>query len=318
MEQYESSNGYRPLFLDTQVDLPRLNNMQQLDLSPVKDSDDGVLHYINYSLQLSVSRGFPFFTATNIDAFNFKKAPRKDSWRKDDRIDFKHQWGTELYSALKSDFDKGHMTKREDVQWGDSIAIASKAADSTFFYTNAVPQLSDLNQKIWRSLEDYILHTEARNNGLKICVFTGPVLRNQDPWFVTEVNGRKIQLPILFWKVVVYKDRLGNISRAGFLMSQSSLLFEKGIVQEKITEKFIKEDLADRELFQSFEKAATFQVNIELIEKLTGLALPKAKEAYSDNRVIELILQEVDIKESLKESANIIEQLGYRINGLKL
>jgi endonuclease G, mitochondrial len=63
-------------------------------------------------------------------------------------IDNELQGCPELYSTAHCDFDKGHMVKREDVQWGHSIAVASKAADSTFFYTNAVPQHAKLSQQI--------------------------------------------------------------------------------------------------------------------------------------------------------------------------
>src|SRR3546814_8573174 len=115
-------------------------------------------------------------TATNIDGLQFKKVPRKDSWRKDTRISKEFQFGKELYTAPKSNFDKGHMTKREDVQWGETFGIAFNAANSTFYYTNAVPQHNDLNRVIWRSLEDYILHHETKKNELRLCVFTGTVL----------------------------------------------------------------------------------------------------------------------------------------------
>jgi len=310
--------GYDPLFLDHQVSMPQLNIDQIKDTAVVPGNEANVLDYVNYSLKFSVSRGFPFFTASNIDGYNFKKAPRKDSWRKDSRVPADSQWGAELYQAAKSDFDKGHMTKREDVQWGESVAIASKAADSTFYYTNAVPQFAKLNQQIWRSLEDYILHTEARKRDLKISVFTGPVLSKKDPFFVTKVKGRDVQIPLLFWKVVIYPDRHGELFRAGFLMSQSSLLFEHQIVHASITEALKKDEQVIHELFMEFENAATYQVNIETIEKLTGFTLPAAHERFKDERPIELILQEIDVKESFKEAATIVQQIGFDIIGIQL
>src|SRR6185369_6425672 len=125
------------------------------------DNPDCIANYINYSVVLSRTRKFPFFTASNIDGAKFKKVKRKDAWRKDKRINEKYQLGKELYGAEKSDFDRGHMTKREDVQWGDSVEEAKLGADSTFFFTNSVPQHAKLNQKIWLNLENYVLHKEA-------------------------------------------------------------------------------------------------------------------------------------------------------------
>ena len=60
------------------------------------------------------------------------------------------------------------MTRREDVQWGITDEAAQEAADSTFFYPNAVPQHKELNQRIWKRLENYILHTETRKKSLKL------------------------------------------------------------------------------------------------------------------------------------------------------
>lgn len=113
--------GYNPFFITGKiVDLPVLNEEQQLDL--ILDLDGNtVINYINYSLQLSSSYRFPYYTASNIDGLKFKKVPRKDNWRKDPRIPKELQLGTEFYTLPKSDFDKGHMTKREDVQWGDTL-----------------------------------------------------------------------------------------------------------------------------------------------------------------------------------------------------
>lgn len=145
-DKYELYLGYNANFLtpDT-IDLPQLSDKQQQDMAPVVNTTDQVARYMNYSLIISKKRRFPYFTASNIDGIKFKKVVRDDHWRKDDRISPDHQWGNELYKVPGSDFDKGHMTKREDTQWGDTIALAQLAADSTFHYTNAVPQHAMLN-----------------------------------------------------------------------------------------------------------------------------------------------------------------------------
>jgi endonuclease G, mitochondrial len=205
----ELYNGFKIDFLKDEmvkqdVNLPMLSKKQKSDLAPVEDNKHSILNYHNFCLQLSASRKFPFFTASNVDGQLFKKAERASSWKKDKRVK-KYQWGQELYSADKGNFDKGHMTKREDVQWGITDEVAQKAADSTFFYPNAVPQHKNLNQRIWKRLEDYILHTETRKKSLKVCVLTGPVLSDNDPMFVTTVRKETIILPIIFWKVVILK-----------------------------------------------------------------------------------------------------------------
>lgn len=311
MKSKKLFNGYEADFiLGKTVPLPELKESYSNDLV-VDDSGNAIIKYINYSVALSGTNKFPYYTATNIDGELFKKVPRKDNWRKDPRISKDSQWGTELYSAPKSDFDKGHMTKREDVQWGNTEAIALNAADSTFYYTNAVPQHKDLNQDIWRSLEDYILHTETKENLLRVCVFTGPILSKSNPHFVTPIQGEMVQIPVLFWKVVVFQKDDGDLYRVGFMMGQKRLLVENGIVEEfeAVTE--------DDQLFMDFDDAATYQVNISLIEKLSDIKMPNAIDSYRDTRNVKLVLKEIDIDPEL-ESDSIEYQLGYVIENVNL
>ena len=59
---------------------------------------------------------------------------------------------------------------------------AQRANEDTFHYTNAAPQHSRLNQgaELWLGLENHVLES-ARTHGFKACVFTGPVIRDDDP-----------------------------------------------------------------------------------------------------------------------------------------
>lgn len=308
-------NGFNPDFLKDKlikqkVALPQLNKEQIKDLAPVSDNQKGILHYQNFSLQLSASRKFPFYTASNINGKLFKKADRAASWKKDNRVN-KHQWGTELYSAAKSDFDKGHMTRREEVQWGKSYENAQKAADATFFYPNAVPQHKNLNQVIWKSLEDYILHTEAVGHALKICVFTGPVLSPDDPDFSSTVNGTKIKIPTLFWKVVVFPKADGKLYRVGFLMSQAKLLRDNDITEEMLAPLAKPTSIT----FNEFEEADTYQVNIMQIEELTGLTFPKAIDAYKDSRSLKLVLREIEVPGMVEKGTMVAKGTMAAANG---
>jgi endonuclease G len=294
------------------VSFPALSRRLINELIPVKYKDKSSIDYMNFSVQLSASRKFPIFTASNIDGQLLQKAERASTWRKDKRV-LKYQWGVELYDARKSDFDKGHMTKREDVQWGKTPGLAKKAADSTFFYTNAVPQHKELNQKIWKSLEDYILNTETRKKSLKICVFTGPVLRMSDPPFVTTVKGEKILLPTIFWKVVIYPKEDGKLYRVGFMMSQKKLLVEDGIIEEmKRAAPGAKE-----EIFMQFNDAETYQVNISLIEQITDLKMPEAIDSYTDDRSIKLVLNEIEVDPQIR-SRTIERTSGFSISNIIL
>lgn len=314
MKSKKLYTGYKEDFLsddiDVKVSLPQLNSDQAKDLT-VDDEGNEVIHYINYSLQLSASHRFPFYTATNIDGKLFKKIVRRDNWRKDPRVLAELQFGKELYTAQKGAFDRGHMTKREDVQWGKTEGIALNAADATFYYTNSVPQHKDLNRDVWRNLEDYILHTESKQKTLRICVFTGPVLSKENPYLITPIDGSQVNIPILFWKVVVFQKEDGSLYRVGFMMSQNRLLIEHSIVEEY---EFAS---SDSDLFLQFNDAETYQVNISLIEQLSGLTMPSAIDAYTDSRSTKLVMKEIDIDPEL-ESDSPEERLGFWIEGITL
>ncbi len=302
--------GYQTKFIsEYDIALPELNKNQIEDLAEDVNGNT-IINYVNYSLQISKTHKFPFYTATNVDGKMFKKAPRKDYWRKDPRLEKDAQWGNELYTATNSLFDRGHMTKREDVQWGDTIAKAMYAADSTFYFPNAVPQHKRLNRAIWRSLEDYILHTESKQNNLKVCVCTGPVLSDDNPFFVTSVDNNEVRIPILFWKVVFFQKNDGKLYRVGFMMNQNKLLLEDNIIMDVESES---------DLFMKFKDSETYQVRVPLIEELSGINFYPAIDVYNDERCLELILKEIEIDPDLEsDELEAVDFLGFAIQNIIL
>lgn len=81
------------------------------------------------------------------------------------------------------------MTRREDPNWGRD---AKRANSDTFYVTNATPQMQPFNAGIWLGLEDYALE-HAKQDEMKISVFTGPVLARDDPVFFG------VKVPVQFW-----------------------------------------------------------------------------------------------------------------------
>ena len=92
------------------------------------------------------------------------------------------------------------------------------------------------------------------------------------------------------------------------MMSQNKLLHENHIIEE-----FESED----QLFMQFKDADTYQVNISLIEDITGIEIPKAIDSYTDTRNTKLVLEEIDIDPDL-ESNSIEYELGFNIPNIQL
>lgn len=314
--------GYESAFLgrNLKVALPQWGASRQDDIAPVTGGADAVLRYPHHSVVLSKKRKFPVFTAVNINSAEFQNINRdalfpggSDRWEIDKRAqDF--QWGAELYTVPGSDFDRGHLVKREDPQWGSDVEAAKEAARSTFYYANCVPQVSELNQREWRNLEDYILKKESAPNKLKVSVFTGPVLSDDDPVFVQLIKGQAVQIPALFWKIIYFSGDGKTLNRVAFLMGQQNLLLQKGIAKKK--EEELEQLKPPVKLFDDFEDAAMYQVNIALVEKLTGLAFSPASEPYKDTRPAKVVLKQVEVNEL--ESFPGEGALDFELEGLVL
>jgi endonuclease G len=99
--------------------------------------------------------------------------------------------------------------------------------------TNVVPQMQSFNAGIWLGLEDYALD-HARQDDMKISVFTGPILRSNDP------VRHGVKIPRSFWKVIAFKhDQTGELCATGYSLSQEDFLREEEFVfgQHKTTQR---------------------------------------------------------------------------------
>ena len=151
------------------------------------------------------------------------------------------------------------MTRREDPNWG-ARAVVSRANADTFHVTNACPQMQPFNAGIWNGLEDYALQN-ARQDDMRISVFTGPVFRDTDP----EMFG--VQIPVSFWKVIAFiHDVSGKLTATGYTMSQRDFL---------PGEEFV------------FGQYGTYQTPLSAIEQMTGLSFAQLSAADPMGAVLE-------------------------------
>src|SRR5262249_51577731 len=237
--RFAGRRGYDEAFLGTgfEVPFPRLPAWMQGETARlVSDHNTGILKYTHFSCLVSAARRLPIATACNIDGATSKALARTDrapshgtvpeslaplavdleaadKWFFDGRIAGTAQLGPEVYDQTAFDF--GHMVRREDPVWGD-VATARTANDDTFHMTNCAPQHHDLNTKTWLRLENGVLDT-ARQNQMKISVFTGPVLSAQDP----DVLG--VRVPTGFWKIAAWVEG-GRLKARGFMQWQKKLV----------------------------------------------------------------------------------------------
>ena len=295
--------GYKPDFLGKGkllVTLPVIPaSLKSKVATHIKKASEFELKYFNYSAVVRKDRQLAFFSAVNIDG-NLRQDVGKrqgDSWLRDPRIKDEFQLGEEFYGKQKTfeadrsqnPFDRGHLVRRLDATWGNTVAAAKEHGDDTFHFTNCSPQFWQFNQgkALWAGIEDFVLdHLEEAKR--KACVFNGPVFDGPlapkgglpDPKKAGKADPKfgGIAIPKFFWKIMVVAQD-GELAATAFLLSQQDQLLQIDRIQEAMTE----------------EDAKVFQVSIGDLARLTKLdfgALAKAdtKEAsVAGGRLIEVI-----------------------------
>jgi endonuclease G len=220
---YADRGGYDAKFLGQSLDipLPDVTNAADVLTFSTNGRPERVLRYEHFSVVMSKSRRMCRYSAVNIDGKQRAKVGRTQ-WRTDPRIPKDAQISKECYGSAPK-FSRGHMTRREDPVWG-APQDASRANDDSMHVTNAVPQMQIFNAGIWLDLENYALF-HARQDEMKISVFTGPFLTDDDPVMFG------VPIPVEFWKVIAFiHDDTGQLSATGYTISQSSFISEDEFV----------------------------------------------------------------------------------------
>jgi endonuclease G len=264
--------GYDPDFLsvgdtpdpELRVNLPQV--LQTAKIAPLKNqygqtfTDEekvkGVLRYNGYSVVMNKDRCLAFYSAANVDgSMRPTLSGRNDKWLFDDRISRDHQIDDSYYKNNK--FDRGHLTRRDDMEWGASLVEATRRANGTCTWTNCAPQHEVFNQSkdkgilLWQNLERYILEETADARRMKVQVITGPIFGRSDPKF------KDIAYPLEYWKVVAAVDAQGRLFATGYILGQKETI-----------DKFGLEEAAVEVPFGAF---GTYQRPISVIENVTGL-----------------------------------------------
>ncbi|MBV8186555.1 MAG: DNA/RNA non-specific endonuclease [Alphaproteobacteria bacterium] len=217
---YRDREGYVPAFLGKTkkfvVSLPEVMHDRDDMLEFKLDGKTGTeLRYEHYSVVMCRSRRMCFFSAVNIDGGQSRKSARV-AWKWDPRIPRTQQIMNECYGSPPK-FSRGHMTRREDPGWGDA-RTAQRGNEDSMHVTNTTPQMQAFNSPIWLALEDYALD-HARDDGMKVSVFTGPYFADDDP----TLYG--VRIPRAFWKIIAFvHDETGQLCATGYQISQEQSL----------------------------------------------------------------------------------------------
>ncbi|QJB31936.1 DNA/RNA non-specific endonuclease [Chitinophaga oryzae] len=225
---FSACKGYLSTFLGRglNIAMPQPKAALKKFAAKLDGTDSIVLKYYHYSTILHAVRRMPIISAINVDGDPAKRlddSKRKDVWLRDNRLSFDLQLDDSFYK--NSGFDRGHMSRREDANWGATADDAKRNADLTCMYTNACPQVAAINQSsrkgLWGLLEKVILEqgaTAEEGKTARISVFNGPIFREDDRVF------RGVQVPVDFFKIVLWLTDEGDLKATAFKLSQQSLV----------------------------------------------------------------------------------------------
>ncbi len=257
---YADRAGFDPDFLGTgalRVHLPRMGDAVLAAAAPLlkKVGDNThVLHYHHYSLSMHKQRRLALYTAANVDfGGRWDLSRPTDVWRADPRIATDAQVTDFYYRG--NQFDRGHLTRREDLEYGHTRMAALVSAADTCHWTNCTPQHQRFNRSkaLWQGIERYILEGSIKADAFRVQVFTGPILAEDDPsWKAFP----KIQYPVRFWKLVAAVNAGGKLFATAYILDQSEVIDEYGIEEARTV---------------PFGPFKTFQTMIAEIERETGL-----------------------------------------------
>lgn len=201
--------GYNPDFLSKKfrIDIPWINYDVFSDVLKNNNlRDNYIADYQHYSVVMSKKNRQAYLSICNLDQTKFKSVKGR-KWFLDGRIGFENQIDNRYYKGKKNLWDRGHLTRRTAVTWGESRYIAKKASNDSCCYSNASLQHRYFNEDEWRIPETIAQYFDRDQNG-KISIMTGPLFTESDRWF--EPAGLDVapaRIPSGFWKVIYYIDK---------------------------------------------------------------------------------------------------------------
>ncbi|MBD5284096.1 MAG: DNA/RNA non-specific endonuclease [Bacteroides sp.] len=148
-----------------------------------------IMDYTGFSVSFNRDNHTPNYSSWELTGNETDGAStRTNKFLKDDRVAGCPT--TRDYS--NSGYDRGHMAPANDMKWSE------KAMADCFYLTNICPQIHELNNGAWKTLEQKCQIWAKRDNSLYI--IAGPIYTDNDTKRVGDIG---VRVPSSFFKVIV-------------------------------------------------------------------------------------------------------------------
>ena len=181
-----------------------------IDMNVAKPNNDDdkrfvVLMHEHYKALYDRKLRMPLVSYANFDYTKRAKTPLSDerSFTYDPLVKEEEQIGSSFY--VGDNFDKGHLTRRVAIEWGNTLEETVSAQLQSDYYTNVVAQYAKFNRGVWRQVESAC--TELAKKHGKIIEITGVWFNNfEQPETFDENITKTEKRPVAdaFWKCCVF------------------------------------------------------------------------------------------------------------------
>ncbi|XP_067226858.1 endonuclease G, mitochondrial-like [Chanodichthys erythropterus] len=203
----------------------------------------------------------------------------------------------------EKDYVQGHLAAAANHRW------CQEAYNDTFLMSNMVPQKKDLNNGIWKTIENYCREKAMNDEVCNVHVYSGPLyLKETKKKYVTKVEdfydradlstlkkqAGKVT-PTHFFKVIIVENKDGTVEEP------------ECYVMPKVN----KDDVADEKNDKKNVVKIKHREYIKTIEKLSGLKFTEENPNVVTKDCIKTITGEGETGES--SSANIKVRISEKI-----
>jgi len=195
------------IFIETPVSAPLsiyAKNDEFGDPTPAAPSNPNDLLIVRpqYTISYNESRGTPNWVSYELDSRQIVSGQdRCNCFSADQLLPLDKQILTSDYT--NGGFDRGHMARSAD------RTVANVDNATTFYLTNIVPQMADLNQGVWAQFEN-TLGDSATKGGRAVYIITGPLFSKSHGLTFLKNEG-KVAIPDSTWKVALIGPRNGGV-----------------------------------------------------------------------------------------------------------
>ncbi len=170
-----------------------------------KGDHQQIIHHTYYSLDYNEDYEVPNWVAYKLteESLKIKNVPRAKRFKSDQEVDRR--------SAKHSDYTHSGYTRGHMAPAGD-MAFNTEAMQECFYMSNMAPQIRQVNNGIWKELEENVRDWAYDND--EIYIVTGPLFYSDNP---KRIGDNRVAVPDAFFKAIL--DNEGSKKKTiGFII----------------------------------------------------------------------------------------------------